>query len=1517
MHFLGGNHISIYHTVNTDSRRSFITGRFNAENDCHYLINCWRHKITENIKRFIKITLWSFSFLILLLTGLILSLQYRPVQSYFGKKAAGFLSRELNAQISIEGLYFKPFTSLQLQKLYVSDQEGDTLFYAEGLEAGFDLARLLQNQLSIDQVTLRDARFHLHIDQQEKNNLAFLIEYFTPPTNRRERKKLNLDLHRIELQNLSFLFRDERRVNPKAHPLVDSNAAHALTQPAIDFGDLGLSNISGVFSDINFSDPNAMTARVQRLKFEEKSGFHLRRLDTRVQVGKNLIELRDLELQTNNSEIRDYILLSFEDYKNFDDFLHKVHLNLEMDNSRIASSDIAFFAPDMHQIQFDAGLSGTLKGTVSDIRGDRISLSTSDQTRLQGQVSITGLPDIERTVFDIELAYLHTNIPEIERMVTRLSERDRFDLPSFLNNFDQLRFIGSFKGHYDDFEVKGRLQTALGELETAIAIQLREGDTYYSGEIWTQEFAIGQLVQAPALGQAGFEAFVDGRGFAAENRNINLNLHAPYIDFNQYRYNNLNAEVSLVNNLMDGNVKVHDPHLRLDVEGFSSIDPDSIVHDLYANVYFADLKNLQFYTRDSLVVHAAKIHSDLQGHDFNDLQGQLNIRNLLFETQTSHGQKHIAEIQATADGIADSRQLRLESDILNTSLSGQVDFYTLGAYFRGMANRYMPSLNLAANKPGVQDFKLDLQINKGFEDVADFISPTLFLADSSTFAGNFSSSSSAFEINVPNLAFGAINAEEIHLVHQSDPEALQIEILARNIHLYGRQEIPYLETRQTLENDQLSYTIYAADTLGQNEANLQGILEFSPDRQINLHSFASDLLLNGNKWRMHESRASIEQNRTYLDKLIFSNQQQRIEVDGYISNQTEDKLNLTFDSFDLSSIAPFLPKFNFTINGRLQGMAGISSILQKPYATADLHFDQLSLDQTMIGNLVANADFDQDRNRINIALSLDKDRQQRLFVGGVYHLNQDENNLDLLARFDQTDLDVLQVILKDLITDVKGSLTGQATITGTLSKLDINGSGQLNEAAFKVNYLQTPYLANGPISMRNTAFIIDGLALRDPRGQQASINGHINMQSPSNPLIQATINTNNFLVLNTDFRDNPLYYGTAYATGRFQFDGPPDDMNIIINARTEENTIFNIPLNTTSSLGNYEFIRFTTIGQHPDPGNQRDLEFTDQRKVPAGLRLNMDLHVTPAATTNIYTDLGELSGRGEGQIALRISSMGDFEMFGDYLINAGKFTFSAQDFINKRFEIKQGGNIRWTGKPTDASIALTAYYEQRTSLSPLYDAAGRTTNEQRVTARAEMELSGNLLRPGINFGLDFPADPYVKDELQSYLSDANNVNQQALSLIVRRSFSPGSTTDFSRELNSTLVSAGTELAFNQLNNLISQSLNLNFIDLNIRSLNDASASLRLFNDRLIFTGGITDLRNQPLNDLNVFRREGIATDAELLYLIRKDGRLVLRGSNRLNTRHFLLNPTDEYISALGLIYRREFDTLSEFFRSRR
>ena len=192
-----------------------------------------------------------------------------------------------------------------------------------------------------------------------------------------------------------------------------------------------------------------------------------------------------------------------------------------------------------------------------------------------------------------------------------------------------------------------------------------------------------------------------------------------------------------------------------------------------------------------------------------------------------------------------------------------------------------------------------------------------------------------------------------------------------------------------------------------------------------------------------------------------------------------------------------------------------------------------------------------------------------------------------------------------------------------------------------------------------------------------------------------------------------------------------------------------------------------------------------------------------------------------------------------------------------------------------------------------------------------MNLSGNLLKPDISFGLNFPTNSYVKDQLQGYLSDVNNVNQQALSLIVRRSFAPGNGSATVRDqINTTVLSAGTEIAFNQLNNILSQSLNLNFVDLNIRSLNEASASVRLLNDRLVLTGGVTD-RRAAITDFDVLGNE-VARDFEASYLIKKDGSLVLRGSNRLGNRNSLTITNQEYVSAIGLVYRRDFDNFGEF-----
>ena len=109
----------------------------------------------------------------------------------------------------------------------------------------------------------------------------------------------------------------------------------------------------------------------------------------------------------------------------------------------------------------------------------------------------------------------------------------------------------------------------------------------------------------------------------------------------------------------------------------------------------------------------------------------------------------------------------------------------------------------------------------------------------------------------------------------------------------------------------------------------------------------------------------------------------------------------------------------------------------------------------------------------------------------------------------------------------------------------------------------------------------------------------------------------------------------------------------------------------------------------------------------------------------------------------------------------------------------------------------------------------------------------------------------MNDGLQSYLSDINNTTQQAFSLIVQRSFialsagsnqpvDPNSQTKANAGIASTGGKIATEAAINRATEVLANTLNLQFVDISIRPLEDYSASLRLWNDRLIITGMYTD-----------------------------------------------------------------------------
>ncbi|MFC3196604.1 translocation/assembly module TamB domain-containing protein [Parapedobacter deserti] len=1439
------------------------------------------------IKKILKIALWTLTGLVLLLSGVICLLQYQQVQTYLAKKAVTYLAGELRTTVSLERLYFMPFSKLVLNGLYIADRSGDTLLYADEAIASVDLWKLRNREVIIKQVKIADGHFYVKQDA-EGTNLSFIADYFrAEPSASSSGGRIALDIRSVILSNVSFGYK------------------HAESRPAttgINFRDILLTGLNGSFTDINFTD-HLFKSTIRNLKLRDKSGFILRELNASAVVDSGRLALSELYMETNRSRLRDYLLLEYDGFSAFSHFVDSVSATLDLRDARIHSQDIAFFAPDIGRIHFDLAVTGSFSGKVSSITARRTTLQLGNSTRLAGDFTISGLPDIERAVFDMQLSRLLTNSQDIEYLIPQLGNSTPLKLPALFERLGALSYQGRLSGYYYDFIAEGTLETALGTVNTDINLHIRDGGRY-AGRLTADDFALGTLLQHSQIGKSEFDLLVEGTGFAVNHINSKVEGHITHLDFRGYRYRHIDLQGEFAEMLFAGHMKVDDPNLRLDFDGGINFNPDQPEYAFDATVAYAHLRNIQLYDKSAIVIEGTTIASNFNGNTLNSVQGSLAIRDLRFQADSNR--YAVDSLLLTASGNEGHRVIHLGSDIADGTMNGEIDLNTLSGYFKSVAMQYAPSLELEITPPGKQAFDLNLTI-KDFEPLAPLLAPRMALPDGALISARFSTASHTADLNflAPRLTYGNISVSRLIVDESANGDALRLLVTADRISAADSLYIDNVNLSNVVARDSLHINLKLSDNTASNQLDFNALATFKKGMPILMQVLPSAIKLNSESWQLNEdSQFHLADGKLIIKNLEIASDRQVAQLDGTISADANDKASITFSNFNLSTFTPLTLSSGIELSGELNGQMNISSVLKNPYAVADMEAKNVHFNHTELGDLLLRANFDRISELVNVKLEATRGSMKTMVATGTYNAAAENDKLDVNASLNQSELQIFQPFFSKLVSDISGTVSADLHVTGSVTDPRISGKCRFHDAKFTVNYLKTAYKINDEVSLANSTLVLNNLIITDPRDNKAIANGEVDLRNPLVPVIDITVDAADFLVLNTTFRDNPLYYGTAYGTGRFVFDGPTTAMNIHIQARTGGNTSFFIPLNAGGTISDDDFIRFVrhdTV-KAPQP----------RTRLFRGLGMSMDLQITPEAEISLFTDLGELSGRGEGLISMRISSLGDFEMFGDYAINSGKFTFTAQDFINKIFDINQGGSIRWTGQPADATINLTAVYAQRTSLGPLYNAAGREAVEQRVLAHAEMHLNGSLTRPDITFGLNFPNDSYVKDELQSYLSDANNVNQQALSLIVRRSFAPGSATDFSRELNNTLLSAGTELAFNQLNNLIAQSLRLNFMDLNIRSLNEASASVRLFNDRLIFTGGITDRRN--LNDLNVFS-DRVVTDAELLYLIRKDGRLVLRGSNRLNSRNFLpLTINENYVSALGLVYRQEFYTFQEYFR---
>lgn len=1441
----------------------------------------------------------------MLLLGLLFgAFQFDGFQSWLARRAASWLSGQLGTTVSIDRVSIRLITSVRLQGVYVEDLQHDTLLYSEEISVGIRDLSTATRKLAVGTLRLTNTHFNLlQYRGEEHDNLHFLLDYFAS-TDTTPSKPWKLTVERLSLDGVHFRHRIEE---------------DTLSPEGVDFSNLDIDSIYGDLHEIRFSG-DSMFTRIEKLRFRDHSGFTLRELSADAKVGPDELRFNSLRIRTPKSSLNLDLSFRFDSFPDFDDFLEKVRWRGDFAASTVSFTDIAFFATDLKGLDREVELAGNFRGTVSKFRGRNVFLGWGRRSVFKGNLSMTGLPEIDETYIDVLAEQIKTDAQDIEWVpVPPFAEKKTVDVPENLEDLGLVDFKGKFTGFFTDFVAYGNMNTDVGYLSADINLKYdnRIRDYVYKGHVSGNQFDIGKIARINEMERVTLAADIDGKGLRFETVDARLDGTIHSLSFKGYAYSNLKVNGEIAKKLFNGTLEIRDANLDMDFEGKINFQGKLPVFDFTSNIRRAHLDplNLVDITGDNYL--STTIASRLTGNSLDNLTGEIRIDNTSF--QVDRKLYRVNRVFLDSRWLdPEQRDLVLESDFLDAHMSGKFQLAQLGDAAKQWLPRYLPSVILPVKTdPGTQDFQFSVRI-KNTALLTETFLPSWTIDPNTSISGKMNTKEKTFllKINSPDLEYGPVGIHGLKTVMSSDVSSLRLDISADTLFVGANDRVvPLVELHASARDNRIDYLLNVSqDDSFPNRMMLAGKMDFISSGKFSLDIDSSALYLENSRWMLKDgNRVAFDSSSIAFQSFELSNGPEAFRVEGALVKDSTHQLRIRMEDFNLRHLDPLLGRTS--VGGRMDGDVIGVDLLRHPQMETDLTIRDLSVNGDSLGNATITTRLNSDQKVIVASIGIQRGSAKVADIRGNYYLARETDNLDFKIRLENFYLRTIERYVDDVVSDLNGKLSAELDLRGTFERPVFEGELDFRRAACVVNYLNTRYSFTSRVRVEENAFDLDGMTLVDVNNNEAAVKGKVLHDYFRNFRFDVQLRLRNFQVLNTDPSNNELYYGLANASGLVKITGPLEYLTMDITLAPTKGTVLNIPLTSSSEVTQSTFITFI------DPKKRDDFAENTNTIDLSGIRLNMNLEMNPDADINIIFDqkIGDvISGNGNGNLRLDINTVGDFNMYGTYTIEKGTYLFTLQNLINKRFTIDRGGRITWSGNPYEANVDLTAIYTVYTS--SLYNLLQDSTYKRRIPVDCKLRMTNRLMNPTIEYeieprGLDATAQSLVK----TFLNSEQEVSRQMFGLMVLNQFVPqsGGSQGVARlDAGAGAGASASELLSNQVSNWLSQlSKNVN-IGFNYRAKDTYSNeeiqlmfSKSLFNDRLLVEGNVGYTGNQAAAAA-AGNNSNLVGDFYAEYKLTQDGRFRLKGFNRNNLDN-ILNYSAPYTQGFGVFFRQEFNDLPD------
>lgn len=1428
------------------------------------------------------------------------------------------------------------------------------------------------NAIDIDlkEVDLANVRFYMD-DAWVGSDLDFEVGSFHIDADNIDFNKKEIEIDNISATTTKIMLRDYEGGRP---PKPKSNLPKAIDTTAFNPGnwDIKVSDIE--LDDCYFSfdhikrepipgefDPShihvrninidvddvhifgdTLTAELNNLAAKERCGIVIKKMKADVRVSPNESICKNLYLETNNSRLKDYYAMHYERFPDFNDYINKVKMVAHLEQSKVDSRDIAYFAPALQEYPAIVTLAGDASGTVADIEARNLHLNDG-LTTIKGNLTMEGLPDINNTFIYYYDGQLSTSGEGLSRYAPSLRKNEAIDI----NAITGVQFKGDFRGYINNFVVNGTITSNLGTIVSDVSMKMPGGSsTIFAGNVNATELQLGTLLREPDLGSITLNGDVNG-SLDKNGNTISFNSIINKIEYRGYPYTGIVVDGKLEKDKFTGDLLIADSSISMGFYGVADFSGKRIKINAKANLLNSDLTALKLVSKDQVNL-VADFDLDWEGTGIDDFTGYAKLYNIDLK-RNSH-RLDLDSIYVLATETSDgTKQMSIKSNAFTAKMEGKYQLSTLPVSMQYYVAGYVPNYIKRPDKAAPeQDINFTI-VTHDLDSLFGVLAPSMSGFNNAAITGNLNTINQQLILNadIPRGVINGITFTNTHIISKGNFKTLTLNADAGRVTFPDTSMNGTIKLNTSLGNDKIAFNITTTSRNAFGDATIKGQAIAYGDT-LEATFLPSEFFMNKKKWDIAgDNKIIFTEDFLAINNLFIKSGNEQIKVQSN-NNGLQQRIAIQISQLNASEIADVSGFSEFDTKGSINGTIHIDNIFTALKIHTDIKATGVVMGKDTIGNINIAGYYD-DNNKL-VALEPTTGifyRDRTLTVMGKLSLdNEHAQTIDAEINMHNTQLSILNPLLAGYVSNISGTLDGKVTIKGVSHTPDIKGRILMSNTGLHIDFLGTDYeIPKGSIVVDNREISLDGLTVYDRFKNTADITGGINHKNLDNMTLNIRASSPKFEVIDLKSNESELFYGNLIAGFEsLSVTGPFDNINMrITKAKPAQKSHLYLPIGTESNeLGAYSYISF----KQPDDSNK-----AVAKKEASKLSIHIDAALTPLAEITMIMDpsTGDaINAKGTGNISMEIPPNNDIRMYGNYSIDEGNYTFTLpQLFFKRKFLLQEGSLIQFAGPIDNTQLSVYGIYKTKARLYDLLDAKEKALIEdlgQREATQAKiardinviLNMRGSLGTPELDFRIELPDQgaagtiAYKKLELVNQ-NERERFNQVASLLLVNAfipaegNFGGGASAGVVNNISD--IFSGT--ASSQLTNLVNKLTGNDNISINLKyqnySFNEAGTasgaatrsalslgySQSLFKDRLTVEVGSSVDWGKPTSSNNSSSNFNPVGDFRLQYLIKEGSNF--RGNIFRTSSYDVLADQNITRGGFGLSYRKSFNNFRDLF----